>query len=611
MHARWGISFLLGTLVSTRVRSVMRTEKWQARNATTSQQGDPGRLAGLLVLSFGVALLTSVALPVTVRATDDPVFACAASKLSAIGSAAKKTLTCYALAAKSGVAVDSSCLSKSSTVLAKKLAKADARAISLGANCPPLGDGSDAFAALGAAATQWATYFHPNTVASKCAAKELTAVGKAVKSLFKANSKNLEEGLGPSNQLSLQWAVLDASDKLASTLRVAETAGRGDCQIASDSDQIDSQIVSVVSQRLPQCDGLQIPEYYLKSAATIAGLQITDPWGEGLPDALARAGSLLSCVPPPMGEMTSTANARQADRDCSTQFCSDVEYCGPGNSISNPVNLLGQDVHPRVGTCLNRNCWDHDNCYGPLCVQTDAGCYFTGQGGSTECDATLLASCSDTECIASALSEGPATLFRFTFVCGMIEGLIGSTSIRPGAQQCSKPPCGECGMCAGDGQGYMCEGGDCDDGDACTVDLCTGGGCQHVPMNCDDQNSCTVDSCASGICQHASMDCDDGDACTVDSCQNGACVHPMRSCNDFDPCSVDSCVDGVCQHSGGRAECLSRREYNADGCNGWSFDSTTCTCSPPACRLSDGGQCCIFHPDGYCYCFNPDCAPCE
>jgi|GEM_PF-1080972 len=128
----------------------------------------------------------------------------------------------------------------------------------------------------------------------------------------------------------------------------------------------------------------------------------------------------------------------------------------------------------------------------------------------------------------------------------------------------------------------------CDDGDACTDDLCPGGACEHAwnqaPCDddgnsctrdtclegachaelpdgsaCDDDaNPCTVDTCAAGACVHAAVAdgaaCpDDGSPCSADVCQAGACVHPQAAdgepcTSDHDDCTSDVCVDGWCLH---------------------------------------------------------------
>jgi hypothetical protein len=106
---------------------------------------------------------------------------------------------------------------------------------------------------------------------------------------------------------------------------------------------------------------------------------------------------------------------------------------------------------------------------------------------------------------------------------------LGSHACQPGAK---KTPCCETEA-------------DCDDGDACTLDLCTTDDCLALPVpgccngdaDCDDGDPCTADSCAGHACLHSfaagapnGLDCcatdqwcaqnaDDGDACTVETCR--------------------------------------------------------------------------------------------
>ena len=61
--------------------------------------------------------------------------------------------------------------------------------------------------------------------------------------------------------------------------------------------------------------------------------------------------------------------------------------------------------------------------------------------------------------------------------------------------------------CPADCKGNSCVGG-CDDGNACTVDICgSDGNCVHVTNagGCDDSNPCTDDSCdaKANACVHA------------------------------------------------------------------------------------------------------------
>ncbi len=113
---------------------------------------------------------------------------------------------------------------------------------------------------------------------------------------------------------------------------------------------------------------------------------------------------------------------------------------------------------------------------------------------------------------------------------------------------------------------------DCDDGNACSLDLCqpTSGGtpaCVHTPKadccntvgDCNDGKPCTLDLCpvAGGACAHSAKvdccmsagDCDDGDACTIDDCSapGGGCKHQNTCCKTDAECkTADSCFTGSC-----------------------------------------------------------------
>ena len=98
----------------------------------------------------------------------------------------------------------------------------------------------------------------------------------------------------------------------------------------------------------------------------------------------------------------------------------------------------------------------------------------------------------------------------------------------------------------------------CDDGDACTDDVCNPDGtCGHSATDCDDGLACTVDLCNSDAvvtwpadgCYYEDLDCDDQTNCTIDSCvEPGGCVNAKIDCNDDIVCSVDWCDEatGTC-----------------------------------------------------------------
>ena len=90
----------------------------------------------------------------------------------------------------------------------------------------------------------------------------------------------------------------------------------------------------------------------------------------------------------------------------------------------------------------------------------------------------------------------------------------------------------------------------CNDDDLCTNDICNDAGdgsCTYQPTSVDDFNYCTNDSCNSetGAPLAEPISCDDGDPCTTDSCVSfnpQPCKHVAVDCNDFDACTQDVCL---------------------------------------------------------------------
>jgi slime mold repeat-containing protein len=103
----------------------------------------------------------------------------------------------------------------------------------------------------------------------------------------------------------------------------------------------------------------------------------------------------------------------------------------------------------------------------------------------------------------------------------------------------------------------------CEDGNACTNDVCTpGGGCAHTAVDCNDGNECTIDSCDPvGGCIAAAAEgnpCDDGNECTdddvccLDMCRGtpiAGCCDDASDCDDDNACSDDECIDHACSNT--------------------------------------------------------------
>jgi hypothetical protein len=103
-------------------------------------------------------------------------------------------------------------------------------------------------------------------------------------------------------------------------------------------------------------------------------------------------------------------------------------------------------------------------------------------------------------------------------------------------------PCNGVGVCDDTGACVIGSSPLCDDHNDCTFDTCVSGGsdCTHDPApldgtSCDNGLHCDgTDECDDGSCLPTSPDanpCDDGDLCTLDVCSEGtsgpACSHPV------------------------------------------------------------------------------------
>ncbi len=145
----------------------------------------------------------------------------------------------------------------------------------------------------------------------------------------------------------------------------------------------------------------------------------------------------------------------------------------------------------------------------------------------------------------------------------------------------------------------------CDDGNVCTNDVCeVSGDCTHEPANgflCNDGDPCSsTDFCMQGACTGKAgncdvdcvfnSDCDDGDACTTDLCGNlSKCFHSDKSCGDKSPCTNDACdpVTGACVHEPSFGTC--KATFGADACHIGVCDPDKGYCSPQV--KPDGAPC--------------------
>ncbi len=163
-----------------------------------------------------------------------------------------------------------------------------------------------------------------------------------------------------------------------------------------------------------------------------------------------------------------------------------------------------------------------------------------------------------------------------------------------GLRVCSEEGLGACD--AAEPAAEVCDGVDndcdgqtdnavCDDGNECTEDACDPAqGCVVTPLNggdCTDGDVCTLaDHCEAGVCVGAVIDCDDGNLCTTDLCDpSGGCVYSFNSssCDDEDPCTVvDKCAGGTC--SGVDVDCECTTDADCQGLEDGNAYNGTLTC---------------------------------
>jgi slime mold repeat-containing protein len=96
---------------------------------------------------------------------------------------------------------------------------------------------------------------------------------------------------------------------------------------------------------------------------------------------------------------------------------------------------------------------------------------------------------------------------------------------------------------------YCEDDASCADGDLCTADSCSPGGCRHNPIpgccvsdsQCDDGNACTLDQCVDNQCASVPLNLDDSNPCTEDQCDpvTGPSHNPLPDC-----CLSDSDCNG-------------------------------------------------------------------
>ncbi len=153
---------------------------------------------------------------------------------------------------------------------------------------------------------------------------------------------------------------------------------------------------------------------------------------------------------------------------------------------------------------------------------------------------------------------------------------------------------------------------DCDDGNPCTIDACDQGNGQCRHDDAIDGTSCGADAlCCAGACGLPACvvdaDCDDGNPCAIETCSGGGtCAATCRteSLADGAPCEAGICCAGGCRTPAcsADADCGGTDTCRIDRCVAPGTCAATCTASTPACGPDDGccGPACTHATDADC-----------
>lgn len=294
---------------------------------------------------------------------------------------------------------------------------------------------------------------------------------------------------------------------------------------------------------------------------------------------------------------------------------------------SDVVQAAGVSCRPSQGVCDIAESCDGARPVCPSNTFVAAGTECRPTAGA--CDVAEACSGSAATCPADRFLPSSAVCRPAVSPCDLSESCPGGqASCPPDGYSPNGTPCGNGVVCDGTEScfGGTCIAGNtlaCDDGNACTAELCAEpGGCGHVAVSgccnaisdCDDGNACTVDACSGigGTCSHTQTagcclgdgDCNDGDLCTADHCSGpgGSCVaSPISGCctSNADCADPGACLDASCDTTSHRCAvtsvpgcCTSAADCNdGNACTGDACDVGTGLCerAPLAgCCASDG-----------------------
>lgn len=322
-------------------------------------------------------------------------------------------------------------------------------------------------------------------------------------------------------------------------------------------------------------------------AATLARMPFLRPLVSASVLLLSLGATTAACSSPrPATEMVITVDADAEVRDASRLLVVRIFGRAPGEAFTEEPNGYAPFAVEADG-----NGWPRVVVVYPTNRDARRQYRVTATAYSDAAGATEVA----TVRLISGYVEGTSLRFRL-YLQGSCIGVPcseDSTCVDGGCVPATVDPMtlvdGGVGMDASvplDAPGVTCSPADCDDGVACTRDVCGADGeCDHEPDHerCDDVVGCTDDVCVAGVgCSHVpdATFCADTNPCSIDECDAGAggtgCRHTNAmdnsGCDDGTFCNgEDVCIDGTCSgHTLDRCGALTCDEVDdqCDGCSG-------------------------------------------
>jgi hypothetical protein len=274
------------------------------------------------------------------------------------------------------------------------------------------------------------------------------------------------------------------------------------------------------------------------------------------------------CDPASPHQWTLRADASPCDDG---NACTKLEACAGGFCVGEPMPCSDGEgctidsCDPAVG-CASKPVAESEACQdGDACTVGEICSFGECVGKALDCDDNNP--CTDDTCdpVAGCVSVPNSAPCEDGDLCTADDTCVDGACVTGGPETCDDGSactfdlCDEAAGCVHvPSESPCCVGATsiCEDGDPCTEDLCDPGtgGCTSTPSaaKCNDNDACTTgDTCSEGGCVGAPVDCDDGNPCTTDSCNKvQGCFHQVvagGSCDDGKACTTgDTCVAGAC-----------------------------------------------------------------